>query len=77
MSPSTNSATYRFLSEVLVYPDHRDAQRLESYAEMAGRATPEVRDAIDSVMANPELHDEDTYLEMFEIHAVPNQAKQG
>lgn len=67
---ATRSAdAYRFLSEVLLYPADRDVQNLESLAEMAGRAVPELRDAIESMMANPELDDCDTYLETFEIGA--------
>ena len=69
MPQPTNVAAYRFLSEVLLYPEDRDAQRLGSYAELAGLAAPELRDAIESLMASPELQDCDTYLEMFEIGA--------
>ena len=69
MSAPTNIAAYRFLSEVLLYPEDRDAQRLGSYAELAGRAAPEMRDAIESMLASPELEDCDTYLAMFEIGA--------
>ncbi|MBI4659793.1 MAG: molecular chaperone TorD family protein [Verrucomicrobia bacterium] len=64
-----NAEAYRFLSEVLLYPADRDVQNLELHAEKAGRAVPESRDAIQSMMANPELDDCDTYLESFEIGA--------
>ena len=69
MPQPTNTAAYRFLSEVLLYPEDRDAQRLGSYAEMAGLAAPELRDAIETLMASPELEDSDIYLETFEISA--------
>ncbi|MBI2929428.1 MAG: nitrate reductase molybdenum cofactor assembly chaperone [Verrucomicrobia bacterium] len=69
MSQPTNTSAYRFLSEVLLYPEDRDAQRLGTYSELAGRAAPELRDAIETMMASPELEDGDTYLEMFEIGA--------
>jgi len=64
-----NVSAYRFLSEVLLYPEDRDAARLETHAEMAGCAEPELRDAIESMMASPELDDCDTYIGTFEINA--------
>jgi nitrate reductase delta subunit len=63
------TSAYRFLSEVLLYPEDRDAQRLATSAELAGLAAPELRDAIESMLADPQLNDGDTYLEMFEIGA--------
>ncbi len=62
-------SAYQFLAEVLLYPEDRDARKLALSAEMAGRAAPELRDAIESLMASPELDDCDTYLETFEIGA--------
>lgn len=69
MPQPTNIAAYRFLSEVLLYPEDRDVQKLALSAEMAALAAPELRDAIESLMASPELEDCDTYLETFEIGA--------
>ena len=69
MSQPTNTNAYHFLAEVLLYPEDRDAQRLGTCAELAGLAAPELRDAIQSLLADPQLNDGDTYLEMFEISA--------
>ncbi len=63
------ASAYRFLAEVLLYPEDRDAQKLGASAEMAGLALPELRDAIETMMASPETDDCDLYLETFEIAA--------
>ena len=59
----------RFLAELLVYPEDRNPQSLESHAEMAGVSAPELCDSIRLLMASPELRNCDTYLEIFEINA--------
>lgn len=69
MSISVNPSACRFLSEVLLYPEDREIPELERHAEMAGSASPELRDAMASMLASPELHDCDVYLETFEIGA--------
>ncbi|MBE7540257.1 MAG: molecular chaperone TorD family protein [Opitutaceae bacterium] len=69
MTTHPNSAAFRFLSEVLLYPEDRDAQKLREAAELAGSAVPELRETIEAMLASPELGDCDTYLQTFEIEA--------
>lgn len=67
MPQPANIAAYHFLSELLLYPEERDARKLASSAEEAVLASPELRGTIAALMANPELEDSDTYLGTFEI----------
>lgn len=69
MSAPMNTAAYRFLAEVLLYPEDRDVGRLELCAEEAGTAAPEWRGVIQGLMNSPGLNDCDVYLEAFEIGA--------
>jgi nitrate reductase delta subunit len=57
----------RFLSELLLYPEERDARKLTASADEAAQAAPELRETITALLASPEREDCDTYLEMFEI----------
>lgn len=63
------SHAYRFLAEVLLYPEERDARPLEMNAALAGRQLPALRDALETMLASPELDDCDLYLQTFEIGA--------
>lgn len=63
-------SAWRFLSEVLLYPEDRDQARLRSWAQRAARDMPELSGAIETLLASPELEDTDLYLATFEIAAL-------
>lgn len=65
----SRAGTYRFLAEALLYPDDRDSAQLEAHARQAGAACPPWWDALQALLASPELRACDTYLESFEIGA--------
>lgn len=63
-------SAWRFLSEVLLYPEDRNRARLRSWAQRAARDMPELSDMIETLLASPELEDTDLYLATFEIAAL-------
>ncbi|MBI2950015.1 MAG: molecular chaperone TorD family protein [Verrucomicrobia bacterium] len=67
MTPITNPNAYRFLAEVLLYPQDRNFENLESYAEAAVAASPGLQQSIASILTDPEWDDCDPYLQTFEI----------
>jgi nitrate reductase delta subunit len=69
MPHPAHSSAFRFIAELLLYPEDRDKQKLASLAAAAGAAAPPWRDSLESLLASPELDSCDTYLESFEIGA--------
>lgn len=64
-----HASAYRLLAEVLLYPEERDAPRLEALAAEVGQACPEWRGTLEPLVASRELASCDIYLETFEIGA--------
>lgn len=62
-------SVYQFLAEALLYPEDRDAKKLAWLGAAAGAASPDLREAIVSMLADAQLDNCDTYLQTFEIAA--------
>ncbi len=67
MTVRSKPSVYRFLAELLLYPEDRDSAKLKSFAEEAAEASPELGEAVGAMLANPKLACCDSYLETFEI----------